>query len=50
VTTSEVPPTSVAIAGLPAAAASISQTGVPSLSELSTAASAAAAIRGKSRR
>ena len=43
VTTSGTLPTIVATAGFPAAAASISETGVPSLSELSTARSAVTA-------
>ena len=50
VTTSSTPPTAVATAGVPAAPVSISETGVPSLSELSTAMSAAAAIAATSAR
>ena len=49
VTTSRTPPTAVAIAGRAAAAASIRDTGVPSLSELSSAASAPTAVPGSDR-
>ena len=49
-TMSGTPPTSVATAGRPPAAASISETGVPSLSEVSRAASLPAAILDRSRR
>ena len=49
VTTSRTPPTSVATAGSPAAAASIRETGVPSLSEEMTAMSAAEKTGWRSR-